>query len=200
VGAVDLVRRACEAGIQTIVLTDHHYQGSEDELADLRRQAALPEIFQILSGQEVDTYDFGHVLVQTHGDFHARNIFISRDEPDGGEYVTALDFESSYQLPRAFDVGTFLAQYVSMFFHERDVQRHAPADIFLRVYLERTRDLEADFPAQVNLFKARTCLSILYYFAKTQRGESEEFWRILVEAERSLAALAAGRAGVHAAR
>jgi hypothetical protein len=43
----------------------------------------------------------------------------------------------------------------------------------------------------VELFKARTCLSILYYLAKVQRGNSEEFWRILVEAERSLASVAA---------
>ena len=94
VPAVDLVRRACEAGVQTIVLTDHHYQWSEEELADLRRRAQLPEVCQILAGQEVATYDFGHLLI--------------------------------------------------------------------------------------------------YYFPKIQMGDSEEFWRILVEAERSLAAVAAG--------
>ena len=58
VAAVDLVRRACEAGIQTIVLTDHHYQWSEEELADLRRRAQLPEICRILAGQEVDDVRF----------------------------------------------------------------------------------------------------------------------------------------------
>src|SRR5512138_2025616 len=63
VAAVDLVRRLCEAGIQIIVLTDHHYQWSEEELADLRRRAQLPEICRILAGQEVETYDFGHVLI-----------------------------------------------------------------------------------------------------------------------------------------
>ncbi len=80
-----------------------------------------------------------------------------------------------------------------MFFREPEVQRHAPADIFLRTYLDRTDGLEEDFPAQVDLFKARTCLSILYYLAKVQMGDTEEFWRILVEAERSLAAVAAGQ-------
>jgi hypothetical protein len=118
-----------------------------------------------------------------------------------GEYITALDFEGSYQLPRAFDVGTFLAQYISMFFREGEVQRHAPAEIFLRTYLDLAQDLEEDFLAQVNLFKARTCLSILYYFARIQQGDSEIFWRILVEAERSLAAVAArvavGSSGPH---
>ncbi len=80
-----------------------------------------------------------------------------------------------------------------MFFREPEVQRHAPADIFLRTYLDRTDDLEEDLPAQVDLFKARTCLSILHYLAKVQMGDTEEFWRILVEAERSLAAVAAGQ-------
>ncbi len=133
------------------------------------------------------------ILVQGHGDFHPRNIFIDRDTPRSSEHVTAIDFDSSYQLPRAFDVGTFLAQYVSMFFRAPEVQRHAPAEVFLRTYLDRIDDVEEDFAAQVNLFKARTCLSILYYFAKIQMGGAEEFWRILVEAERSLAAIAAGR-------
>ncbi len=132
------------------------------------------------------------ILVQGHGDYHPRNIFIGRDTPEGGEHITAIDFDSSCQLPRAFDIGTFLAQYISMFFREPEVQRHAPADIFLRTYLGRIDDLEEDFPAQVELFKARTCLSILYYLAKVQMGDTEEFWRILVEAERSLAAVAAG--------
>ena len=131
--------------------------------------------------------------MQSHGDFHPRNIFIGRDAPESGEYVTAIDFGSSCQLPRAFDVGTFPAQYISMFFREPEVQRHAPADIFLQTYLDRTDDLEEDLPAHVDLFKARTCLSILYYLAKIQMGDTEEFWRILVEAERSLAAVAAGQ-------
>ncbi len=43
---------------------------------------------------------------------------------------------------------------------------------------------------QVNLFKARTCLSILYYLAHIHLGESDVFWRILLEAERSLAYVA----------
>ena len=60
-------------------------------------------------------------------------------------------------------------------------------------YLDEVRDLEEDFLAQVDLYKARTCLSILYYLAKVHKGDSEDFWRILVEAEHSLAALAVGQ-------
>jgi hypothetical protein len=63
VAAVDLVRRASEVGMQAVVLTDHHYQWSAEELADLRRQAGLPKTFLILAGQEVEMHDFGHVLV-----------------------------------------------------------------------------------------------------------------------------------------
>ena len=133
------------------------------------------------------------ILVQSHGDFHPRNIFVGRDEPDGSEYLTAIDFGSSYQLPRAFDVGTFLAQYINMFLRERRVQELAPSDVFLRTYLDQAQDLEGDFLAHVDLYKARTCLSILYYLAKVQKGDSEDFWRILVEAEHSLAAIAAGQ-------
>jgi hypothetical protein len=59
-------------------------------------------------------------------------------------------------------------------------------------YLDRTDDPEEDFPAHVDLFKARTCLSILHYLAKVQMGDTEESWRIPVEAERSLATVAAG--------
>ena len=44
--------------------------------------------------------------------------------------------------------------------------------------------------AQVNLHKARTCPSVLHYLAKINMGESENFWRILVEAQRSLAYVA----------
>jgi 3',5'-nucleoside bisphosphate phosphatase len=133
------------------------------------------------------------VLVQGHGDYHPKNIYVARE--DSGECVTAIDFDSSYLLPQAFDVGTFLAQYVNMFFHERAVQRHASADLFLHAYLDQARDLPNDFLAQVDLYRARTCLSILYYLAKVRLGEDESFWRILVEAERSLTAIAARKLG-----
>lgn len=129
------------------------------------------------------------ILTQCHGDYHPRNIFVSRESD--GERVTAIDFDNSHLLPRAYDVGAFLAQYTSMFFNEPQVRRHAPADLFLRAYVARARDLPADFAAQVDLFRSRTCLSILYYLAKIDLGDHEIFWRILIEAERGLAAIAA---------
>ena len=127
------------------------------------------------------------ILVQGHGDYHPKNIFINREDQD--EFVAVIDFDSSYQLPRAFDVGTFLAQYINMFFTEHDVQRYAPSEVFLETYLSTVNDPEDDFRSQVSLYKARTCLSILYYLAKVDMGESENFWRILVEAEKNLASI-----------
>jgi hypothetical protein len=82
-----------------------------------------------------------------------------------------------------------------MFFNERQVQRNAPSDVFLRAYLDHAEGLEEDFMAQVNLYKARTCLSILYHLAKVGIGESETFWRVLVEAEHSLAHVAVANLG-----
>ncbi len=168
--------------LKSLIETHNRYL---DRVRQIKDQVLQQETELIQSRPEI--------LVQGHGDYHAKNIFISPEEPEGDECITVIDFGSSYQLPRAFDVGTFLAQYVNMFFHERQVQRHAPADLFLRAYLERAGPAEGDFLAQANLYKARTCLSILYYLAKIRMGDSEQFWRILVEAERSLAAVAAGR-------
>lgn len=127
------------------------------------------------------------LLFQGHGDYHPKNIFIQKE--DNSEYIAAIDFDSSYRLPRAFDVGTFLAQYVNMFFNEQDVRRNAPSDIFLEAYLASVDDPEDDFPDQVHLFKARASLSILYYLAKIGMGESENFFRIMVESEKNLASI-----------
>ncbi len=129
------------------------------------------------------------LLVQGHGDYHPKNIFISRDDFGDAEHIAVIDFGSSYQLPRAFDVGTFMAQYVNMFFDYHDVQRHTPAEIFLETYLAHAENLEDDFIPHVDLYKARTCLSILYYLTKVGMADSENFWRILVEAEKSLASI-----------
>ncbi len=127
------------------------------------------------------------VLVQGHGDFHPKNIFISREEQE--EYVAVIDFDSSYMLPRGFDVGTFLAQYVNMFFDLRTIRRGAPSEIFLETYLSNAEGLEDDFMNHVNLYKARASLSILYYLAKVNLGDSENFFRIMIEAEKSLVSI-----------
>ncbi len=63
VAAVDLVRRACDLGLQGIVLTDHHHYWPPEKLLRLRRNTALPDHFVLFSGQEVTTFDVGDVLV-----------------------------------------------------------------------------------------------------------------------------------------
>ena len=124
------------------------------------------------------------MLVQGHGDFHPKNIFTEEDE--NGLYLGAIDFDSSYVLPPAFDVGTFLAQFMNQFYHEPEVEERISNEVFLEAYMRHADEPGEDFISQVNLFKARCCLSIIYYLVKVGLGDSENFWHVLVEAERSL--------------
>ncbi|MGA6926078.1 MAG: phosphotransferase [Desulfosarcina sp.] len=132
------------------------------------------------------------LLIQGHGDYHPKNLFICRDDSDHpeGTYVVAIDFDSSYRLPPAFDVGTFLAQYENQLFAHADVLRDAPPHLFLDAYLEETGERRESFLPQVALFKARTALSIIYYLVKVGMGDSEDLWRVVVSAERSLTRMA----------
>lgn len=46
-----------------------------------------------------------------------------------------------------------------------------------------------DFNSSIRLpraFDARTCLSMLYYLHKVGMGESENFWKVRIESERSI--------------
>lgn len=60
--AEELIRQAVKKNLQGIVLTDHHYLWSPDEIAGLRRAAEVDSTFLVLAGQEVET-EIGHVLV-----------------------------------------------------------------------------------------------------------------------------------------
>ncbi len=124
-------------------------------------------------------------LVQCHGDFHLKNIFY--DNADGNSCVFAIDFDSSHVVHQAFDVGTFLAQYDNMFYHNRSIFKKAPAELFFETYLHEVDDVPKEFRQQVHLFRTRAYLSILYYLAKVNMGDSENFWNILLDAEKSLA-------------
>ncbi len=126
--------------------------------------------------------------VQVHGDFHLKNIFYD-DEHQGEACIFVIDFDSSYVAPQAFDVGTFLAQYDNMFYNNRQIRRKAPPQLFLDTYLSEVEELPQDFRQQVQLFRARAYLSILYYLAKVDLGESENFWTILLDAEKILASI-----------
>jgi aminoglycoside/choline kinase family phosphotransferase/predicted metal-dependent phosphoesterase TrpH len=127
-------------------------------------------------------------LVQGHGDFHPKNIYIGQDKVNKREtlYVAAIDFNSSYCSPPAFDVGTFLAQFRNQFLAYPEILQQIPEDLFLDSYQSTARDKSADFLREVELFRARTDLSIASFLIKLGLGESENLWRVLVEAERAL--------------
>jgi len=59
---VDIVKRARKKGVQGVIITEHEYQWTADELASLRRESEVENSFIVLSGQEVKT-NIGHVLV-----------------------------------------------------------------------------------------------------------------------------------------
>ncbi len=129
-------------------------------------------------------------LVQGHGDFHPKNIFIGQDSADpSSQFVAAIDFSGAYTMPPAFDVGTFLAQFRNQFYDRQEVFNKVSENIFLQRYLNEADQLDEDFLRQVEVFRARTSLSISYYLIKLKLGESENLWRVLVEAEQHLARL-----------
>ena len=89
-------------------------------------------------------------------------------------------------MPPAFDVGTFLAQFRNQLYGRKEVNAKVTENVFLQKYLNEAKDLEDDFLRQVEIFSARTSLSISYYLIKLNLGESENLWRVLVEAEHHL--------------
>jgi Ser/Thr protein kinase RdoA (MazF antagonist) len=129
-------------------------------------------------------------LVQGHGDFHPKNIFIGQDSDDlSSRFVAAIDFGSSSTMPTAFDVGTFLAQFRNQFYGRQEVLEKVSENVFVQKYLNEANQLDDNFLRQVEVFRARTSLSISYYLIKLKLGESENLWRVLVEAEHHLARL-----------
>lgn len=131
-------------------------------------------------------------LVRGHGDFNPKNALIGRGDPEepATTFVAAIDFDESFCLPPAFDVGTFLAQFHSQFTRQDESLRKASEETFLSAYLRSAGDQGPDFHAEVELFRARTNMYIAYYLIKVGRGESESLWRVLVGADQSLAKLA----------
>ncbi|KJS28754.1 MAG: hypothetical protein VR64_23255 [Desulfatitalea sp. BRH_c12] len=127
-------------------------------------------------------------LVQAHGDYHPKNIIIGQDDPAADEtrFVAAIDWHSSYQLPAAYDVGTFVAQYENQLRSHPLVLSHAGSGFFVDAYLQAVACPGTDFRARVALFKARTALSIMYYLVKVGMGDSEDLWHVMLSAEQAL--------------
>jgi len=128
------------------------------------------------------------LLVQGHGDFHPKNVIIGQDNQENRDtlFAAAIDFESSLMLPPAFDVGTFLSQFRNQFFACPEILDRLPEGLFLEAYADEAGPLSTSFTCQVELFRARTNLSIASYLIKVGMGDSEDLWRVLVEAERAL--------------
>jgi thiamine kinase-like enzyme len=172
-------KRRLELYLSAFHNTSHHHTRKAQEIMD-----------RVL---ELETSFYGghsEKLVQGHGDFHPKNIFIGQDSDDpSSRFIAAIDFGSSYTLPPAFDVGTFLAQFQNQFYDTQEVRDKVSENIFLQKYLNEANRLDHDFLRQVEVFCARTSLSIGYYLITLKLGESENLWRVLVEAEHHLARL-----------
>ncbi|GFO59698.1 phosphotransferase [Geomonas silvestris] len=160
---------------------EHPYRNKVAEIAAAVR-GAEKELVQHYPGE----------LVQGHGDYQPQNIIIGRDDPEDPAtcYLAAIDFERSQLMPPAFDVGWFLAQFRSQFNEHPEVRLRYPEAEFLATYRREVGDLvDEEFPAQLELFRARANLSIAAYLVKLKLGEGGVLWRILVESERSLLVL-----------
>jgi hypothetical protein len=150
------------------------------------------EIIAAIENEEIRLYGNNpDLIIQGHGDFHPKNVIIGQDSQENRDtlFVAAIDFESSLRLPPAFDAGCFLAQFRNQFFPHAAILRDIPEDVFLDAYREASGGLDDDFFRQVELFRARTNMSIAAYLIKLGLGDGEDLWRVLVEAERALSIL-----------
>ncbi len=153
-----------------------------------RHTARAKQIAEAIMASEQDFSLRDDYLLQGHGDFHPKNIMIGQDIQDNRDtvFVAAIDFGSSLMLPPAFDVGTFLAQYRNQLFCQKDMLARVPESIFIEAYLDEGPPASDDFLWQVELFRARTNLSIAAFLIRVGMGDSEDLWRLLVEAEQGI--------------
>ncbi len=164
-----------------------HYL-SRFETINHRHSGRARQIVERLLAAYRELYCGTDCLVQGHGDYHPKNVMIGQDNQDQREtfFVAAIDFGSSLMLPPAFDVGCFLAQFRNQLFAQRELLERLPESIFLEAYLDEGPPVGDEFLWQVELFRARTNLSIASYLIQVGMGESEDLWRVLVEAEQAL--------------
>jgi len=151
-----------------------------------RRAGEIAEA--ILSAERRRYLHAENELLQGHGDYHPKNIYICQDDHNRRNtlYTAVIDFDSSRRLPPAFDVGTFLAQFRNQFFSHPSILEKVPDEIFLNAYLQKSTVAGRDFLREVELFRARTNLNIAAYLIRLGLGDSENLWRVIVEAERAM--------------
>ncbi len=153
-----------------------------------RHTGRARQIAEAIIDAEKENFQCSDTLLQGHGDFHPKNVMIGQDSQENRDtvFVAAIDFGSSLMLPPAFDVGTFLAQYRNQLFGHKELLDRLPESIFIDAYLEEQPPVGDDFLWQVELFRARINLSIAAFLIRVGMGESEDLWRVLVEAEQSM--------------
>jgi hypothetical protein len=170
-------QRRIQNYMKRFVASDHPHTGRAESVAETVL-AAEKRIAQ--SGEES--------FVLGHGDFHPKNVLVGQDQATDRSsfFVSAIDFENAQAYPKAYDVGTFLAQFRNQLY-DSGVLHEYTEEAFLEAYQQKAGSLPSDFLRQVELFKARTNLSIASYLIKVGMGDSRDFWRVLVEAERAVA-------------
>jgi len=174
-------QRRLERELARFAKDNHPYTGKVTEIIGAVQAAEL-ELVHKEKG----------VLIQGHGDYHPKNIIIGHDDPNDQStiFVAAIDFERSQLMPRAFDVGWFLAQTHSMLSSNPKIRINLSDDDFLAAYIDAAGSaVPDDFYDQVELFRARANISIAAFFIKLKLGDGGALWRILVESERALAHL-----------
>ncbi len=161
---------------------------SRFEKINHRHTGRARQIAEAIIAAEKENFTFHDSLLQGHGDFHPKNVMIGQDSQENRDtvFVAAIDFGSSLMLPPAFDVGTFLAQYRNQLFGHKELLDRLPESIFMDAYMDEQPPIGDDFLWQVELFRARINLSIAAFLIRVGMGESEDLWRVLVEAEQSL--------------
>lgn len=151
--------------------------------------ARVADIAAEVRCREAEILDRGpETLVQGHGDFHPKNVIVGQDLSDDRStaFISAIDFESSYCQPRAFDVGCFVAQVRSQLSGRKDLLEAYPDSLFVGAYRREAGALPESFEADVEVFRARTNLSIAAYLVKLGLGEGPDVYRVIVEAEAAL--------------
>jgi len=166
----------------------NHYVERFDAIDHPHRRRAREIMEMVLEREERILSSQPQDVVQGHGDFHPKNVMVGQDLLDDRStlYIAAIDFESSFVMPSAFDVGAFLAQYRNQFFNHQEILQQMPEWVFLEAYLQERQQPLEDATFQVETYRARTNLSIAAYLIKLGLGDSDNLWRVLLEAEQAL--------------
>ena len=160
--------------LERFTAINHRFSNRVGEIVEIIREEE-----RLLARDEASTF------VQGHGDYHLKNIFVCQ-ERSPSRYLAAIDFAGSSVLPPAFDVGCFLAQFSNQLHDFPQIRAAYPDELFLDAYVQAAGGVPRGFCRQVELFRARTNLSIAAYLIKVGLGDSEGLWRILLETEQTL--------------